>query len=130
MALREICRGRWGNVVFAVLAKDACPAADFIATLDGMDKAKLKALFQRFSDHGFINNREKFKKVADDLFEFKSFRVRMFCYIRNRQLVITHGVIKKRDESTAQNASETNTRVFNKHSIRREAQNEHFAGFP
>ena|ERR1017187_305568 len=98
MALREICRGRWGNVVLAVLAKDVCPAAEFIATLDARDKAKLNALFQRFSDHGFITNREKFKKVADDLFEFKSFRVRMFCYIKNRQLVITHGVIKKRDD--------------------------------
>jgi hypothetical protein len=98
MALREICRGRWGCVVLAVLAKQACPAAEFIASLDARDKAKIKALFARFSDYGSITNREKFKKIADDLFEFKSFQIRLFCYIKNRQVVITHGVKKKRND--------------------------------
>jgi Phage derived protein Gp49-like (DUF891) len=98
MGLREISRGQWGVVGLAVLAKNACPAADFIADLEDRDKAKLKALFNRFSEYGLINNREKFKKIADDLFEFKSFQIRIFCYITGRQLVITHGVKKKRDD--------------------------------
>ncbi len=98
MALREICRGRWGSVCLALLAKENCPAADFIADLDDRDKAKLKALFNRFSEYGSITNREKFKKIADNLFEFKSFQIRMFCYIKDRQVVITHGVKKKRND--------------------------------
>jgi len=82
----------------AVLADRVCPAADFIEGLSAGDKAKLKALFGRFAEHGYITNREKFKKVADDVFEFKSFQIRMFCYLKNRQVVITHGVKKKRDD--------------------------------
>lgn len=98
MSLREICRGRWGSVIMAVLAKQVCPAVDFIAEQKPGDKAKLMALFERYAEYGPIPNREKFKKVADNLFEFKSFQLRMFCYQKGRQLVLTHGVKKKRDD--------------------------------
>lgn len=82
----------------AVLAKQVCPAVDFIAEQKPGDKAKLMALFERYAEYGPIPNREKFKKVADNLFEFKSFQLRMFCYQKGRQLVLTHGVKKKRDD--------------------------------
>ena len=97
MASQEICRGLWGTVAMAVLANQECPAGDFLGDLQPQDRAKLFALFNRFAEHGFISNREKFKKIADDLFEFKSFQIRMFCFIRGRQLIVTHGVKKKRD---------------------------------
>lgn len=98
MASREICRGLWGSVVLVVLAEQSCPAADFIGGLDVRDKAKLLALFQRYADHGYITNRERFKKIADNVYEFKSFQIRVFCFIKGRQAVVTHGAKKKRDD--------------------------------
>jgi hypothetical protein len=98
MPLTQVCRGRWGSIVLAECASGDCPAAEFIADLEMSDKAKVKALLQRFADEGKIVNRVKFKKIADDLFEFKSFQIRLFCYITANQVVITHGAKKKRDD--------------------------------
>jgi len=98
MSIIEICRGRWGAVVFAVLKDGSSPGKDFFSGLDVRDQTKLLALFRLFADSGKIMNREKFKKIDSDLFEFKSFQIRMFCLIESGRVVITHGAIKKRDD--------------------------------
>lgn len=97
MALFEFCRGRWGKVVFATQENGTHLAAEFFDGLSAADQVKVSALFKRFADFGEIQNREKFKKIADDLFEFKSGQVRMFCFIERGMVVVTHGCIKKRD---------------------------------
>ena len=58
------------------------------------------ALLQRAADMGWmnINNAEKFKKIADGWFEFKCHQIRMPCFCSGRDLIITHGFIKKKDE--------------------------------
>lgn len=98
MSIKEICRGRWGAVVFAALNDGTSPGEDFFSGLDVRDQTKLLALFRLFADTGKIMNREKFKKISSDLFEFKSFQIRMFCFIESGRVVITHGAIKKRDD--------------------------------
>jgi hypothetical protein len=98
MDVKEFCRGRCGVVVFATLADGTGPATDFFNSHGLKERAKLAALFQRYADHGYITNREKFRKIAPDLYEFKGHQVRMFCYPDGRTMVITHGAIKKRDD--------------------------------
>ncbi len=98
MESKEFCRGRWGKVVFATGSDGVCLAEIFFAERSPSDQTKLATLFKRFSDFGQINNREKFKKIADDLFEFKSHQIRMPCFIDGRSVVVTHGCIKKRDD--------------------------------
>jgi hypothetical protein len=97
MGVKEFCRGRWGAVVFATAADGTCPAAEFFEQLSASDQTKLITLFKRFADFGKIINREKFKKIGDNLFEFKSFQIRVFCFIERNELILTHGCIKKRD---------------------------------
>lgn len=98
MDLFEFCRGRWGRVVYATDENGAHRAADFFEKLTSSDQAKVAALFKRFAEFGEIKNREKFKKISSDLFEFKSGQIRMFCFIERGTVVVTNGCIKKRDE--------------------------------
>jgi phage-related protein len=52
-------------------------------------------------ENGAISNSEKFKKLegTDGLFEFKSFQVRIICFMTsNKKVVLCHGVIKKKDK--------------------------------
>jgi len=58
------------------------------------------ALLQRAADYGWmnINNAEKFKKIADGWFEFKCHQIRMPCFCSGRDLILTHGFIKKKDD--------------------------------
>lgn len=85
-------------MIFATVSDGSCPAIDFLESHGIKEKAKLAVLFQRYADHGYITNREKFKKIAPDLCEFKGHQVRMFCYPDGRKMIITHGAIKKRND--------------------------------
>ena len=75
------------------------PAKEFYDNLDEEDQAKAQALFKRFADHGRITNREKFKKLQDGLFEFKSYQVRFLGDHRpGHRFVVATGIKKKRDK--------------------------------
>jgi len=94
------CAGPLMTVVYAVCANGASPGWDFYnCELDDTEKAKMNTLFHYMGEQGRISNRERFKRIEDtDLFEFKSFQVRMPCYFQpDRTLVITHGFRKKGD---------------------------------
>ena len=93
-----VCRGSWGAVRYAVRASGKMPARKFIQSLTEPDQRKLAALFQRIADHGQIRNREKFRKVVGDIFEFKSFQVRVGCFQLENTWFLTHGFRKKRDK--------------------------------
>lgn len=90
------------RVIVAALFRGSYPALDFLRMLAKERKAdaiKTQALLDRAADHWPIVNREKFKQVDGPLFEFKSFQVRLLCFQQPPDLVvITHGVIKKKDE--------------------------------
>ena len=92
--------GTWGKVSLAVPANGECLARDFIEGLLQADRIKLIALLRRAANVGpmDINNREKFKKLEDDFYEFKSFQIRMPCFYDRRSIVLTHGFKKKKDE--------------------------------
>lgn len=97
MEVKEFCQGRWGSVVYATALNGSRPAEEFLAGLDRDQLTKASALFRWFADHGEIRNREKFKKVRGEIFEFKSYQVRVLCFFDSKKLVLTNGCIKKRD---------------------------------
>lgn len=81
------------------------PAREFFFAQSENDRAKLMALFTRLADSGVIADRERFKKLGaraghgKDLFEFKSFQLRILGEFRpGRIFVLAHGVRKKKDE--------------------------------
>jgi hypothetical protein len=87
------------TIVFAVAANKTSPAEEFYdSDLSELEQAKMLKLFERMGDAGRISNRENFKKIENDLWEFKSFQVRMPCFFRpGKILVVTHGFRKKGD---------------------------------
>ena len=60
---------------FALELDNSSPAADFYEKLGDRDKAKMLKMFKQMGDAGKISNKEKFKKLADDLYELKSFQI-------------------------------------------------------
>ena len=76
---------------------------EFIDALSESDQKKVLALFRRTADHGPPSNETKFKKLDDDLFEFKAHQIRIFCAFRGKSvLVLTHGIKKKKDKHDKQ----------------------------
>lgn len=89
-------RGRWGTVEWAIDARGRKPGCEFFERLGESDQAKVLALFRLLADTGQIRNREKFKKVVDGLFEFKSFQLRFFGDFRpGYRFIVASGVRKK-----------------------------------
>jgi len=80
-----------------ITVRGKSPVGRFIEGLGKEDQQKLTALLQRTANEGLPANREKFKKIEDDLFEFKSFQVRVFCTICGPRIILIYGVIKKKD---------------------------------
>jgi len=86
-------------VAYAVLEDSTSPGQDFYDNLSVGDQAKMNTLFTYLGDHGKISNRHKFKKVKDDLWEFKSHQIRMLCtFSPKRVVIISHGFRKKSDK--------------------------------
>ena len=95
-------RGGKLTVAYAVCADGSAPGRDFVRELPPPDRAKIERLFRLFAEGGLSFNDEKFKKLAGDLFEFKSFQIRLPCYFDSGELVVTHGFRKKRDTTPKQ----------------------------
>jgi hypothetical protein len=75
------------------------PVEDYLES-EAEKPIALGALFQRMADHGpeGIGNREHFRKLEDDLFEFKKHQDRVPCFFMKGGIVVaTHGFRKKKD---------------------------------
>ena len=90
-----VCNGSWGTVRYAVQANGKMLADEFIRGLEVRDQRKLAVRFVRMAEDGQIRNPEQFKKVVDDIFEFKSFQIRIGCFQVGRTWFLTHGFVKK-----------------------------------
>jgi len=101
--MRPLARGGPAKtVVYAVCANGTSPGFVFYRDeLNDTEKAKMLRLFNKMGEHGRIANREQFKQIeGTDLFEFKSFQIRMPCYfLPGGLVVITHGFRKKGDRT-------------------------------
>jgi phage-related protein len=80
--------------VSAITVDGRCYVIEFIEQLELDEQAKLLSLLERTADYGPPRNTEKFKKLGGDIWEFKSYQVRILCFI-----IATHGFKKKRDKT-------------------------------
>jgi len=86
--------------IYAIRNKGVSIVQDFIEGLGESDKTKILALLKRAADHGPPRNKEKFKRIGSDIFEFKSYQVRILCaFDKGSIIILTHGFIKKRDKT-------------------------------
>ena len=88
--------GRAFKIEYARRLDGSSPAHEFVSSLSTSDQAKILALFNYLAEVGRIANDQKFKKVQDELWEFKSFQIRMLCrFSADSTVVVSHGFIKK-----------------------------------
>ena len=103
---------------WAVNAQGQMPARDYYLTLSAADQAKIQARFNRLAQFGHISNEEHFKKVADHVWEFKSFQLRFFGDFRpGYRFVVAHATRKKKDRLDSRDL-ETTMRVLAEHDAR------------
>lgn len=96
---REIVHaGRVLRIECAMCLNGTSPSSDFLRGLRQPELSKVQALLERMADHGEICNREKFKKVKGQIWEFKSFQIRLLCFQDGKNWVLTHGFVKKQDQ--------------------------------
>lgn len=74
-----VVAGQAATVAYAVTANGKIPARDFLESdqIPPKDLAVLSRLFELMAQEGRIGNREKFKKVQGDIWEFKSYQIRI-----------------------------------------------------
>jgi phage-related protein len=93
--------GKAFRIEYAVDANGKSPARDFLEGLSLKDRPKVWSLLKRLGDEGKVANREKCKKLKENLFELKSHQIRiLFHYSKRtkRLVVLSHGLIKKKDD--------------------------------
>ncbi len=116
-----VLRGIARTVEYAVCSDGSMPAKEFVEGLDESDQRKLVTLFRRLADTGKIFNREQFKLVDGNIFEFKRFQVRVGCFQVGSRWLLTHGFIKKQDRWPEAELERAN-RIRNEHVERERKQ--------
>ena len=102
MTLRVIRDRGSGKKRIAALENDrgGCQVSEFISDLCVKDSKKfgrLIALFDEMRDNGWIENRNKFKRLTDleDLHEFRSGDIRVTCFIEHTDVVCVNAFVKR-----------------------------------
>jgi len=90
--------GAWGTIEYAVCLNGSMPAKKFIESLDISEQAVLTPLFERMANHGTIPNRQQFKIVRREIFEFKKQQFRVFCFRKGNRWFLTNGYRKKKNQ--------------------------------
>lgn len=110
-------KGNLRTIEYAVRANGSMPAKVFIEGLDESDQRKIAVLFRRMGEHGSVPNREQFKSVGDEIFEFKKHQVRVFCFRKENRWLLTNGYKKKRNKLD-QNEIARAVRIMTEHLVR------------
>jgi hypothetical protein len=95
-----VYKGNFHSIELLVLDDGSCPVRGFLSALSAKDRTKVDVLFELLASHGRISNKEKFKKIeGTELWEFKSFQIRLICFfMKDKRVVICHALTKKQDK--------------------------------
>ncbi len=88
---------------FAVVRGGDCEFKGFIDSLQEKDLKKVLPLLANVQDHGIPRNKQKFKHVEDQIYEFKSDKVRLLGYFGNqesgRSFIFVLGYMKQKQRT-------------------------------
>lgn len=87
--------------IYAIEDGGKCELLDFVELLSESAQAeygKLIRLFDWTADSGVIKNEQKFKRLTEQIWEFKTFGgVRVLCFFDDRRIIVlTNGFKKKK----------------------------------
>lgn len=87
--------------IYGIVENGRCLVKEFIDSLDVSAQKKIIYLLKITGDNGTPGNTEKFKKLKnEELYEFKSYQVRLLCkFEKDKMIILTHGFIKKKDKT-------------------------------
>lgn len=92
-------KGQKFTILWAATGNGRFPALEFFETLEVRNQAKILALFEMLAAMGSISNEQKFKKLQDGIWEFKSYQLRFLGSFRpDGVFVVATGLKKKRDK--------------------------------
>ena len=97
-----------GGTQFSIFALDhdgRCPAEDFLKECKKDNIGAYRVffrLFQRTNDIGLIKNDTQFKHIRGNLYEFKVDKLRLFCFIEGKNILILTNESKKAGKSKKQ----------------------------
>lgn len=91
-----ILEGKEKSIEAAIRSNGRSPANEYFEDLLLIEKAQFTRLFERIAKHGVILNTDKFKLLEDGIFEFKTPRHRILCFLtEDKKLILTNGFPKK-----------------------------------
>lgn len=94
-------KGQYGCVEFARMPDGTVPAGEFWSQLSEGQKAKFLSLFARIASdpHLRLNNRQQFKQVEGDLYEFKrnDIQMRVFAFRHGSRWLLVWGFVGKKE---------------------------------
>lgn len=102
---KAVYRGSKFTIELLLKADGSSPVCEFLEELSEGDRKKVDTLFELMGEKGRITNDQKFKKLegTKQIFEFKSFQVRLLCFFAGAgRLVVCRGLIKKKDRHDKQ----------------------------
>jgi Phage derived protein Gp49-like (DUF891) len=99
MADNVLLEGERLRIEFAIRANGKMPAKEFYdSELSDSERRKLRPPMVRLAQDGRVSNREHFKKVKDELWEFKSYQVRLIgFFLTSGAFALAYGIRKKQD---------------------------------
>ena len=104
----------------AIRLNDTSESVNFLNDLNKLDRAKIVKIIKKFANVGSIHNKEQFRKVEGEIWEFKEFQRRIFAYFSGKGcIVLTHGVIKKGNKAKRKEIDKANQIVIEYAKIRK-----------
>lgn len=82
--------GPWGRVAYAVRLSGICEAQQWLEAQTSLVKSKFDHLFRALAANGRIFNREQFRKLEGEIWEFKRGPDRILCFRIGRCWYLTH----------------------------------------
>jgi len=82
--------GLWGEVRYARRSNGSLEAKEWIDAASVADVAKFSQLFRYISSEGQIRNKEQFRHLGDQIYEFKRNGNRIFCFQSEKCWFLTH----------------------------------------
>jgi len=99
MTIRTIFSGRRFDIC-EIAVRNRHRVTEFIDSLEETDQKKIIALLSYTAENGTSGNPEKFRKLESDIWEFKSYQIRILCFFdKGRIIITTHGFFKKRGKT-------------------------------